>query len=108
MNAFEIAAITFAAFLNGWFVSRLVKLETQGKRWPLMRRLLFNSLLMTTFLLGGLCLSWWYNYHHLPSWQTFIVTPFTASAGASFGLYRQEMRERFHIGSYRKQRNHRA
>ena len=105
MNAFEVATITFAAFLNGWFASSLAKLENQGNRWPLVRRLLFNSLLTATLLLSGLCLSWWYNYHHLPSWQTFIVTPFTAFAIASFVLYRQEMRERFHTGSHRKQRN---
>jgi len=106
MNILEVTEIAAAAFLTGWFVSNLVKLEPRGNRWPLVRRFLVKSSLMAIFLQGSFCLSWWYNYHHLPFWQTFIVTPFAASAVASIGLYGQEMRERFHIPSHRKKWNH--
>ncbi len=108
MSTFDVIVIAAAAFLNGWFVSGLVKLETEGNRWPLVRRFLFTAFQSGILLLGGLCLSWWHSYHHLPPWQTFIVGPFIASAGASILVYRQEMRERFHVAPRRKRRNQTA
>ena len=108
MSAFDTITIAVAAFLSGWFVSGLVKLETEGKRWPLVRRFLFTAFQSATLLLGGLCLSWWLTYHRLPLWQTFIVGPFIASAAASVLVYHQEKQARFHIPSRRKRGNQAA
>jgi hypothetical protein len=102
MSAFDTITIAVAAFLSGWFVGGLVKLEIEGKRRPLVRRFLFSALQSTLLLLCALCISWWLTYHHLPPWQAFIVGPFIASAGASVLVYRQEKQERFHIPSHRK------
>ena len=105
MSAFDVIGIAVAAFLTGWFVGGLVRLETEGNRWPLVRKFLLMAFQSGVLFLAVLCLSWWRTYHHLPPWQTFIDSPCLSSARAAILVYRNETRERFHIPSRPRRRS---
>ena len=99
MSLFDVVTVAAAAFLTGWFVHSLVNLDTEDNKWPLVRRFLFACVHYTVLFLGGFCVSWRLNYHHLLPWQEFIVIPFISFAAASVVVYQQERRARFHIPS---------
>ena len=94
MSIFDITIIGVAAFLDGWFLRTLALSAptAAGRVWA--RRWLGRTLWLAGGLLGLLCVSWGLNYHSLPPWQTFIVTPCIASAGAALLIHREAVRWR--------------
>lgn len=102
LNILDIALIAASACVSGWFLKKLLPLKPEGHRWPVVQKCLFTAAGSGALLLALLCLSWAYNYHHLPPWQVFIVSPCIAAAGATIQVYQGDQRRRFHIPASRK------